>query len=65
MSFDPSQIQPPPTGAKLRMPPKNRVMKLRGREENGFGTAGFGCILVRGERGMVECGAASISQALL
>jgi hypothetical protein len=47
------------------MPPKNRVMKLRGREENGFGTAGFGCILVRDERGMVECGAASISQALL
>jgi hypothetical protein len=24
MSFDPSQIQLPPPGAKLRMPPKNR-----------------------------------------
>jgi hypothetical protein len=43
---------------------KNRVIKLRGREENGFGTAGFGCILVRNERGMVEYGPGSISQAL-
>lgn len=47
------------------MPPKNRVMKLRSLEQNGFGTAGFGCILVRNERGMVECGSASISQASL
>ena len=41
-----------------------RIIKLRGREENGFGTAGFGCILVRNERGMVEYGPGSVSQAL-
>jgi hypothetical protein len=43
---------------------KNRIMKLRGREENGYGTAGFGCILVRNERGMIDYGPGSIEQAL-
>ncbi|MDI1315648.1 hypothetical protein [Prosthecobacter sp.] len=43
---------------------KNRIMKLRGREENGYGTAGFGCILVRNERGMIDYGPGTIEQAL-
>jgi hypothetical protein len=42
----------------------SRIMKLRGREENGYGTAGFGCILVRNERGMTDYGPGSIEQAL-
>jgi hypothetical protein len=40
------------------------IIKLRGREENGFGTAGFGCILVRNERGMIEYGPGTLAQAL-
>jgi hypothetical protein len=43
---------------------KDRIIKLRGREENGFGTAGFGCILVRNERGMIEYGPGTIEEAL-
>ena len=43
---------------------ESRIIKLRGREENGYGTAGFGCILVRNERGMIEYGPGSMSQAL-
>jgi hypothetical protein len=41
-----------------------QIIKLRGREENGFGTAGFGCILVRNDRGMIEYGPGTIEQAL-
>ncbi len=43
---------------------KNRIVKLRGREENGYGMAGFGCILVRNERGMIEYGPGTVEQAL-
>jgi len=43
---------------------KNRVLKLRGREENGYGTAGFGCILVRNQRGMIEYGPGTLEQAM-
>ena len=42
----------------------SRVVKLRGREENGYGTAGFGCVLVRNERGVIEYGPGTIEQAL-
>jgi hypothetical protein len=43
---------------------ESRIIKLRGREENGYGTAGFGCILVRNQRGMIEYGPGSMAQAL-
>jgi hypothetical protein len=43
---------------------KNRIVKLRGREENGYGTAGFGCILVRNDRGLIEFGPGTIEQAI-
>lgn len=43
---------------------KNRIVKLRGREENGYGTAGFGCILMRNERGLIEFGPGTIEQAM-
>ncbi len=42
----------------------SRIVKLRGLEENGFGTAGFGCILVRSERGVIEYGPSTMTQAL-
>jgi hypothetical protein len=42
----------------------SRIVKLRGREENGYGTAGFGCILVRNERGMIDYGPGTLEQAL-
>lgn len=42
----------------------SRIVKLRGREENGYGMAGFGCILVRNERGMIEYGPGTVEQAL-
>ena len=42
----------------------SRIIKLRGREENGYGTAGFGCILVRNKRGMIDYGPGTIEQAL-
>ena len=32
---------------------ERRILKLRGREENGFGSAGFGCILGRDARGLI------------
>lgn len=41
-----------------------RIVKLRGREENGYGTAGFGCILTRNERGMIDYGPGTLAQAL-
>jgi hypothetical protein len=43
---------------------KNRIIKLRGREENGYGTAGFGCILVRNARGMIDYGPGTMEQAV-
>lgn len=42
----------------------SRIVKLRGMEENGYGTAGFGCILVRNERGMIDYGPGTTEQAL-
>jgi hypothetical protein len=42
----------------------SRIVKLRGREENGYGTAGFGCILVRNDRGLIEFGPGTIEQAI-
>ena len=41
-----------------------QIIKLRGREGNGFGISGFGCILVRNDRGMIEYGPGTIEQAL-
>lgn len=43
---------------------QRRIIKLRGREENGYGTAGFGCILVRNARGMIEYGPGTLAQAV-
>ena len=40
------------------------LMKLRGREEHGFGTAGFGCILQKNTRGLVDYGPGTIEQAI-
>ena len=39
-------------------------MKLRGREENGFGDAGFGCILTRNARGLISYGPGTITDAI-
>lgn len=41
-----------------------KIIKLRGREENGYGTAGFGCILVRNARGMIHYGPGTMEQAV-
>jgi hypothetical protein len=46
-----------------RLHPAN-IIKLRGREENGYGTAGFGCILVRNARGMIDYGPGTMEQAV-
>jgi hypothetical protein len=43
---------------------KDRIIKLRGHEENGFGTAGFGSILIRNERGLIDYGPSTMEQAL-
>lgn len=40
------------------------LMKLRGREENGFGDAGFGCILGRNDRGRVCYAPGSLANAV-
>jgi hypothetical protein len=40
------------------------IVKLRGREENGFGSAGFGCILARDFHGRVEYAPGTLDQAL-
>ncbi len=40
------------------------VVKLRGREENGFGTAGFGCTLKRDDRGLVTYFPGTMEQAI-
>lgn len=40
------------------------IVKLRGREENGFGSAGYGCILARDAQGRVTYAPGSIKQAL-
>ena len=40
------------------------IVKLRGREENGFGGAGFGCTLGRDARGMISFMPGSIHQAM-
>lgn len=43
---------------------RNRIMKLRGREENGFGSAGFGCILGRDKMGRVNYLPGTMAQAI-
>lgn len=43
---------------------EKRVYKLRGREENGFGGAGFGCILGRNEKGAIDLAPGSLEQAI-
>ncbi len=43
---------------------RTRIMKLRGREENGYGSAGFGCILTRSAQGRVVYGPGSLGQAI-
>lgn len=45
--------------------PSERVIKLRGRVENGFDTTGFGCILGRNARGMIELQAGTLAQAVI
>lgn len=40
------------------------IVKLRGREENGFGTAGFGCTLGRDSRGLVIYHPGTMEQAI-
>jgi hypothetical protein len=40
------------------------IIKLRGREENGFGDAGFGCILARNARGEVAYAPGTMEQAV-
>jgi hypothetical protein len=42
-----------------------RVIKLRGREENGFDTTGFGCILGRNARGLIELQPGTLAQAVI
>jgi hypothetical protein len=41
-----------------------RIVKLRGREENGFGDAGFGCILSRNARGLVAYAPGTMANAI-
>ena len=43
---------------------KNRILKLRGLEENGFGSAGFGCILGRDRHGMIGYEPGTLEQAI-
>ncbi len=43
---------------------KKRILKLRGLEENGFGSAGFGCILGRDVRGMIGYEPGTLEQAI-
>ena len=43
---------------------ERRILKLRGREENGFGSAGFGCILGRDARGLITYQPGTLDQAL-
>ena len=43
---------------------ENRILKLRGREENGFGSAGFGCILGRDARGIIGYQPGTMEQAI-
>ncbi len=40
------------------------LVKLRGREENGYGSAGFGCILARDSHGRVVYAPGTLDQAL-
>lgn len=42
----------------------NVIVKLRGREENGYGEAGFGCILSRNARGLVCYAPGTIADAI-
>ena len=43
---------------------RNRIMKLRGQEVNGFGGAGFGCILGRGHLGRICYQPGTLDQAI-
>ena len=43
---------------------KRCIIKLRGREENGFGTAGFGCILGQDTRGKIILSPGTMEQAI-
>jgi hypothetical protein len=42
-----------------------RILKLRGRPENGFDSTGFGCILGRNRRGFIEVQPGTLAQALV
>ncbi len=44
---------------------RNRVIKLRGRPENGYDTTGFGSILGRDRRGMIELQRGTLAQAVV
>ena len=43
---------------------KNQILKLRGREEHGYGSAGFGCILGRNVLGRVCYEPGTLAQAV-
>lgn len=43
----------------------DRVIKLRGRPENGFETTGFGCILGRNKHGLIELQPGTLAQAVI
>ncbi len=43
---------------------ESRILKLRGLEENGFGSAGFGCILGSDKRGMIGYQPGTMEQAI-
>ncbi len=43
----------------------NRVIKLRGRPENGYETTGFGCILGRNKHGQIELQPGTLAQAVI
>lgn len=45
--------------------PGERVIKLRGRQENGFDATGFGCILGRNARGLIELQPGTLAQAVI
>ena len=44
---------------------KDRVIKLRGRPENGYETTGFGCILGRHRNGQIELQPGTLAQAVI
>ncbi len=44
---------------------EDRVIKLRGKPENGYETTGFGCILGRNKSGQIELQSGTLAQAVI